>query len=59
MGLRDFMNYLLTRRYGWSEAMPQDGTMKVQRIFGVGSSSFKEALMKSKLNELLDDFLKW
>lgn len=58
--LADFVNYVFTRRYGWSEVVPTgEQTLSVQRIHGVGSSSKNEGVMKSQLNELLDDLLKW
>jgi len=57
--LKDWVNYLFVRRYGWSEVMPTGGVLTVQRIVGVGASSQNEAAMKSDLNELLDEFLKW
>lgn len=58
--LQDFVNYIFTRRYGWSEVMPTgEETLSVQRIHGVGASSRNEGVLKSQLNELLDDYLKW
>ena len=57
--MTDFVHYLFTRRYGWSEAMPHGRAMKVQRIPGQGSTSHQEGQMKAQLNELLDEFLKW
>lgn len=57
--LTDFAHYLQTRRYGWSEVMPNGEIIKIQRIHGVGPSSGKEALLKTQLNELLDEFIRW
>lgn len=57
--LTDFVHYLLTRRYGWSEVMPNGEIIKIQRINGIGASSGNEALMKTQLNELLDEFIHW
>ncbi|XP_067933195.1 uncharacterized protein [Watersipora subatra] len=57
--LKDFVHYIFKRRYGWSEVAGTGQTLTVQRISSIGSYSKDESLMKSRLIELLDEFLKW
>ncbi|XP_070575993.1 uncharacterized protein [Ptychodera flava] len=60
--LKRFTSYLFERRYGWSEALNKEN--KLECSHGLGSqptcpTSEEDVLLKGRLNDLLDDFLKW
>nr|XP_006825186.1 PREDICTED: uncharacterized protein LOC102802136 [Saccoglossus kowalevskii] len=60
--LKRFTLYLFERRYGWSEALNDE--VKVEYVHGLGSqvtslNTEEDVKLKGRLNDLLDDFLKW
>ncbi|XP_033117348.1 uncharacterized protein LOC117117218 isoform X2 [Anneissia japonica] len=61
--LNQFTSYVFERRFGWSEARNDeripDLPLHASSSRQTGAKSMTERIAKGKLNEFLDDFIKW